>query len=158
MIRMTERQFEMFRKPGAKRSARTPKPRESLPENIVKNQVLDFLSCRNWQVTRNHVGTFVPYRCFAALLNAGKQSREVISIGRKGDLDWVAMRPVPAGYLRAQKICVLQQMFYFETKAPGRKPSPEQQRMIERHHAAGHNATWFDSLEMFVEWYTRMEF
>lgn len=145
-IRMTEDQFLMFGKtPGrSQRSLRTKKNKSLLPENIVEEQILGFLRAHRWVVTRQQVGLYVPYRCYAELLNTGRPMREApIRIGEKGRCDWIAERP--AGGFSASPFVV--ERFELEIKAPGEQPETHQDDYMRRRRAAGFAAEWFDCLE-----------
>jgi hypothetical protein len=158
-VRITESQLSLLqenaeraRKPWQERIApRVKKRKEELPENILEKQILDFLQYRGWVVTRNQVGLYVSFREFAAVRAGQGAGMKVIPvrIGEKGMPDWRAQRIVPKTFKVEQ--------FYFETKGPGRKPSPEQIEWIRKANAVGFLATWFDDFDGFVDsfvfWY-----
>ena len=168
-VRMTPGQFALFEnktkappKPGA--TPRVRRPPSEWPENILEAKIRTFLEASGWIVTRNHVGTYVPYRVLMALAD-GKMTieqakRGPVRIGQKGDPDYSAERPiVPAGEklfagVRAWPV----ERFYFEPKGAN-KPSPEQLFAIKLKQAAGIACDWFDSFEddddghSFLPWY-----
>lgn len=172
MVRMTLGQASLFERRA--RGAATGKPQfgakkprvqrkaAELPENIVKDQILDFLKAYGWRVIRNHVGTFTPYRMLMILEEAlgkganmgeeiAKAKRHIVKIGEKGDPDWRAEKPIPGS---RKGSCL---SFYVEFKRPGNKPDPEQLQQIERLNATGTLAVWVDSFDSgrkpFLKWY-----
>ena len=145
MIRVSAAQFALFKAqqegrtqtPG-KVPASTPRARrrrESMPENILEGQICDFLRLRNWHLIRQQVGTFVPYRMLM-----GKTAIEgvrPVRIGEKGAADWIAIRPRADGA----------DLFFFEAKAPGKKPRPEQLEWLRKRRAVGFVAEFFDDFD-----------
>jgi len=138
MIRMTQRQFRGFGRKGAR-----------LSENDIEKQITDFLRFRGWELTRQHVGVFVPLRVY----NQKPETlirKQIVTIGEKGQCDWLAKR---VG--RDHCFC---EIFEWEAKRPGAKPSEDQLRYIDRRRALGWTCDWFDSLsnggkKPLVEWY-----
>lgn len=133
--------------------ARKPpqRARTSLPENIVEQQICDFLRVRRWVVKRQHVGKHVPLGFLLRTMEHGGITREaifrnIVDVGEKYAADWRAERAVDGG---------LMQVLYVEVKAPGRKPTPEQKEWLERARLAGARAGWWDSIEAFTTWYAR---
>ncbi len=131
------------------------KRKEDLPENQVEKQIRDFLLAHGWQVERQHVGTFVPFRVFAALRDAKSPAdREramkysnVVRIGEKGKPDWSATLRLDRGlYLHME----------FEVKAPGKQLRTEQWEYIRRAQALKRNAFCWDSFNVFREDYRRL--
>src|SRR5215472_15602440 len=68
-----------------------PRPRRLktwLPENVLECQIRDFLAWRGFSSTRQHVGTFVPYRVLRQLqsgrLAPEAAARNVVRIGEEG--------------------------------------------------------------------------
>jgi hypothetical protein len=157
---MSEDQFALlFRGPGSQRAAKTRvagprKRREDLPENILESQVCGLLAARGWVLIRQHVRTVVDWHQLAGKDVVKVSALRPSRIGSKGDSDWIAVRPIigqPRGAAH---------LFYFETKAPGRKPSTEQRLYLERRLACGFLAAWFDDYDgdwdtSFLPWYGR---
>jgi hypothetical protein len=122
--------------------ARLPRPkrkREDLPENQLTAQVVRYLQALGWTVVRQNSGLFArPY---------DPESR--IRIGEKGAADWFAYRPLrDAGRV---------EFFFFELKAPGKKPRPEQVLWLGARMRTGTLAAWFDDFDFggsasFVPW------
>ena len=75
----------------------------------------------------------------------------MIRQGEKGRCDWVAVRVLVSGIVEVADSC---DRVEIEIKAPGKKPSPEQLKYIRDRMACGFLATWCDSLESFVQWYS----
>ena len=164
MTRMTPGQFRMFETARAKpnkneRAPRVKRKKEDLPENIVTAQIKDYLEARGYTVTRQHVGTYTPYRILLQLTEALKRGADmavelekarhnIIRIGKEGDADWRAEKRVNG---------VLHQLLYLEMKAPGKKPDPHQLLWLEQRRATGTPADWFDSFDVgkrpFLRWY-----
>jgi hypothetical protein len=169
MMRIAESQARLLfgKKPAGTRPARVQKRKEDLPENLVEAQVLDFLRLRNWTVTRNHVGTFVPYYLFVTKdKGAGRpQGTRVIKMGEGGMCDWHAVRPVlkprTVDDIAADRPIrdSMVQMFDLEIKAPGETPKPHQFDWMRKRNAVGFTAVWFDGLDAgnspLIPWYKR---
>jgi len=142
MIRVTERQFKLFKQTAGELAEPKPikKPRNMLAENILEGQICDFLAYRGWTCQRQHVGTFTA------------PSGYWIKIGEKGQCDWRAERPV-SGQMG------LIEQFEFEVKG-SRRPEPDQLDYIEKRRLLGFLATWFDAYDTdgpnsFAAWYRR---
>lgn len=134
---------------AAPRKPRTQRRRELLPENILESQIKGFLESRGWLLIRQQVGTFVPYRMLAGKEQINVRAVHPVRIGEKGAADWIAVRP--AGRGRAE-------FFFFECKAGGKKPKPEQREWLEKRAAVGLLAAWFDDFSSdwdtsFLPWY-----
>jgi hypothetical protein len=122
--------------------------REHLPENQLESQIQDFLSWHGFISIRQHVGTFLPLR-IVRQLQAGQISfdqalRNVVRIGEEGAADWWSARPIipPGG--RALDGPWPWAGFFWEAKAPGKRPSPAQLEWISRRRQVGIEATWFN--------------
>jgi hypothetical protein len=170
-VRMTAEEFaqlglfpqpaKVVRKPGVKR---TPRPKTEWPENILEAQIRSFLEARSWLVTRNHVGTYIPFRILMALqenkMTIEQAKRGMVRIGKKGDPDYSAERPIvpPGVKVDATNRAWPAERFFFEPKGAN-KPSPEQLAAIQLKRLAGIAADWFDSFEddgwghSFLPWY-----
>ena len=145
MVRVTEAQAALlFGSP--ERKPRVPgqrKRREHLPENQLSGQIKGVLEAHGWTVTRQQSGLFTrPYET---------ERVHLIRIGEKGRSDWRAERPIPGKP-------GLVELFYYETKASGKKPRPEQRLWLEKRAACGFLAAWFDDFEgewdtSFLPWY-----
>jgi len=118
--------------------------REDLPENMLERQICDFLAWRGFATTRQHVGTFVPYR---VLKQAARVTRDVVRIGEPGAADWWSARPIipPGG--RAADGPWPWAGFFWEAKAPGKRPSPAQLAWLARRRQVGFEATWFNQFQ-----------
>lgn len=175
MITMSESQFDLFQRGMATRKGATanygrrtdgsvPAPRvarrfdkkahDSKPENIVDKQIKDFLAATGWIVTRNHVGTFVPYRV-AKTVPLVINGWDVISINERGMPDRKAERVIPGrpGFV---------ERFQYEVKASGNRPSRAQREWLWKHTRLGELAEWFDAYKdegfddkrhSFLTWY-----
>lgn len=170
MIRVTREQaatlFDNLESASDRPAPRkTGKPRvkrrkQDLPENQIESQIRGFLASRNWTVTRNHVGSFIPTGVVMRLLESGQPLtkeilfRSIVRVGEKGDPDWRAERvvTVPGHVVGMEKVPYLMgtvQLMLIECKAPGRKPSPEQRKRIEDLQALGWVAEYFDDFDEF---------
>lgn len=127
-----------------KQTPRTRRRKEDLPENVLERQVCDFLKAHGWTLTRNHVGLFVPYR-ESRKADGAWPVVHPIHIGETGMADWRAERAVISTGL-----C---EVFYFETKAPGKFPTLPQRAWLENKRALGFEAEYFNSSESFMSWY-----
>jgi hypothetical protein len=115
--------------------------REDLPENQLEQQIRDFLAWRGFITLRLHVGLFVPYRVLKQVL-AGQlapeaAARNVVTIGEEGMTDWWSARPlIPTGS-RALDGPWPWAGFFWEAKAPGKRPSPVQLEWMARRRQVG---------------------
>jgi len=132
------------------RGPRPKRKKEELPENIVEQQIKDFLFSRGFVSIRNHVGTFIPTGVIVRLIQSdvplSKEQlfRCIIRIGHKGELDWRSVRRLNLrGYMGAV------QEIIWEAKAPGEKPTPEQAKELADLQALGVCAEWFDDFNDF---------
>ena len=96
-VKMTREQYAALKKhahPAKEALAhlRVAKRREDLPENQLEKQICDFLRFRRWQVRRNHVGLFVPYRVVQDLMAGRKPKVTPIRMNEPGTADWFAVR------------------------------------------------------------------
>jgi hypothetical protein len=72
-----------------------------MPENMLERQISDFLALRGFTTTRQHVGTFVPYRVGGRLAPEAA-ARNIVRIGEEGMTDWWSARPnIPPGGRRS---------------------------------------------------------
>lgn len=180
MIRVTPSQLDLLETnlPGA-RADQAPvvitrrRRREGLPENMLEKQVLDYLAWRGFVSTRQHVGTFVPLRLLreaqAGHLAPEQIARNIMRVGEEGAADWWSARPaVPTGG------CTLDGphrwvAFFWECKAPSKKPSAQQLAWLDRRRQRGFETAWFSQFEaedrpspvcapreshVFVTWFT----
>jgi hypothetical protein len=122
--------------------------REDLPENVLEQQITDFLAWRGFSTLRLHVGTFVPYRvlkqALAHQLTPEAAARNIVRIGEEGMPDWWSAKPIipPGG--RAQDGPHPWAGFFWEAKAPGKKPTEAQLEWIWRRRQVGIEAWWFN--------------
>ncbi len=88
-----------------------------LTEADVTAQCIDFLLAEGWEPKRQHVGRFIP------LGSKDKDKPTVITIGEKGDPDWLVLKR-PGGWLhKSPEFCLA---FYLELKRPGGRLRPDQ--------------------------------
>jgi hypothetical protein len=127
---------------------RARRPRAWLPENLIEKQIVDFLAWRGFISVRQHVGTFVPLPV-ARQLQAGRMTleqalRNVVRIGEEGAADWWSARPIIPPGARALDGPWPWQGFYWEAKAPNKRPSAAQLEWLNRRRQVGLAAGWFD--------------
>jgi hypothetical protein len=118
--------------------------RRDLPENVLERQITDFLAWRGFITTRQHVGTFVPYR---VLKQAARGEHDVVRIGEKGAADWWSARPLIPPDGRATDGPWPWQAFFWEAKAPGKRPTDAQLAWIASRRQVGLEAAWFNQFE-----------
>jgi hypothetical protein len=145
--------------PNGGGSPRKRKKKSELPENKLETVIEGFLTARRWKIIRQHVGTYVPLgRIMSYLESEGgvvpkaAVFRNIVRIGSKGDPDWLAVRP-------KRGVRGVYELFFYEAKAPGEKPKPEQLQRLKELAAAGYTAAWFDNYDdgfdtSFLPWYT----
>jgi hypothetical protein len=125
--------------------------REDMPENMLERQIIDFLAWRGFITLRLHVGLFVPYRVLKQVL-AGQlapeaAARNVATIGEEGMTDWWSARPIIPPGARALDGPWPWEAFFWEAKAPGKRPSPAQLEWLARRRQGGLEATWFNQFQ-----------
>lgn len=172
-VTLTEDQYALFRQnqrqagSGAPRKAGAPrvkKRKQDLPENIIECQIKTFLEMRGWQCLRLQAGTFAGLGPLIAALDKGllitreMLYRSMVRIGEKGRADWLAMRPRRATGVDSLIEMPMHQIFFFECKAPGKKPQPEQLAWLQAQEQTGTPTAWFDDFEgdwdtSFLPWY-----
>jgi hypothetical protein len=122
--------------------------REDMPENILERQITDLLAWRGFITLRLHVGLFVPYRILkqvlAGQLTPEAAARNVVTIGEEGMTDWWSARPIipPGG--RAQDGPWPWAGFFWEAKAPGKRPTAAQLEWLDKRRQCGFEAAWFN--------------
>jgi hypothetical protein len=127
---------------------RTSRRREGLPENQLERQICDFLAWRGYITIRQHVGTFLPFRVVKQLqqgqITFDQALRNVVSIGEQGTADWWSARPIipPGG--RALDGPWPWSAFFWEAKAPRKKPSDAQLEWLAKRRQCGLEAAWFN--------------
>jgi hypothetical protein len=132
---------------GAPDEPRIRRPKAGLPENVLERQITDFLSLRGFTSTRQHVGVFVPYRVLKQLqtgqLTSEQAARNIVRVGEEGASDWWSARPIipPGG--RALDGPHPWQAFFWEAKAPNKRPTEAQLAWMDRRRQVGIEATWF---------------
>jgi len=166
MLRVSEAQYSLLmdragkkKLPAGAGKPRVKKEKWELPENILVGQVTDFMRSRGFTMTRQHVGTYVPYRVLMRIATCTRgdvwneiesAKRNIVRVGREGDADWRFER---------HQVGPLHQLGYIEFKAPGRKPEPHQLEWLRRRRAMGTPAEYFDSFAVgkkpFLPWYRR---
>jgi hypothetical protein len=155
MLRVTPAQLSLLEanlaRAGGQASActpRGPRRREHLPENVLEAQIRDFLVWRGYVSIRQHVGTFVPFRVLKQLqcgqLAPEMASHNIVQIGEEGMTDWLSLRPMiePGG--RALDGPWPWAAFFWECKAPNKRPSPAQLEWIDRRRQCGFETVWFN--------------
>jgi hypothetical protein len=115
--------------------------RENLPENVLERQICDFLAFHGFISTRQHVGTFVPFRL---LKQAARGDRGVVRIGETGAADWWSARPIIPSGGRALAGPHPWQAFFWECKAPGKRPSAAQLAWLGKRRQVGFEVAWFN--------------
>jgi hypothetical protein len=146
VIRLTEAQYRMLdhrdddRKP---RRTRTQRERSEMPENVLERQITDTLAAHGYVNLRLHSGVYVPLRLAGTLAAV----RNIVRIGTVGMPDWLSLRPALPPGSRVSDGPHFVKAVYWECKAPGRKPRPEQLAWLERHQQCGFEATWFHQFE-----------
>ena len=118
----------------------------------MERQVIDFLKWRSFITLRLHVGLFVPYRVLkqvlAGQLAPEEAARNIVRVGEEGAADWWSARPIiPAGG-RALDGPWPWQGFYWEAKAPSKKPSEAQLAWLEKCRQCGLEAAWFNQFQV----------
>jgi hypothetical protein len=154
VIRASKAQLELLERNLARGDDKAPavlrasRRREDLPENVLERQIKDFLIWRGFKSIRQHIGTVAPYRVLKQLhlrqITLEQAARNIMRIGEEGATDWLSARPLIAPGGRALDGPWPWQGFYWEAKAPGKKPSDAQLRWIERHKQVGIEAVWFN--------------
>jgi hypothetical protein len=127
---------------------RASRRREDQPENILEQQIEDFLKWRGFITLRLHVGLFVPYRVLKQVL-AGQlapeaAARNIVRVGEEGASDWWSARPLIAPGGRPLDGPHPWQAFFWEAKAPRKKPSEAQLAWIDKRRQVGLEAAWFN--------------
>ena len=115
-------------------TSQTPSKPRPVTENDVEAAIVRFLRDRGWIVERNQVGL---------LYTADGRP---CPVGRRGQCDWRAIRPVPGLMGAAEYLEV-------EVKRPGAKPSKVQREYMAMRCWQGVACDWADSLDRFVAWY-----
>jgi hypothetical protein len=119
-----------------------------MPENILERQIVDFLAWRNFISIRQHIGTFLPLRVVKQLqqgqISFEQSLRNIVRIGEEGTSDWWSARPIipPGG--RAQDGPWPWAAFFWEAKAPGKRPSDAQLAWLDKRRQVGLEAAWFN--------------
>jgi hypothetical protein len=122
--------------------------REDLPENVLEAQIKHYLAWHGYTNIRQHVGTVTPYRVLQQLhwgqITLEQAARSIIYLGQKGMADWLALRPIVASGSRALDGPHPLAAFYWECKAPNKRPSDAQLAWMEKRRQVGLEATWFN--------------
>lgn len=137
---------------GGPAKPRVRRPKAELPENIIEESICSFLRANGWYLKRNQVGLYVPFRVLRD--PKAMASPHPIRIGETGEADWMAYRPGSSNFSFT--------LFFWEAKAPGKKPNPDQIRWLFNRRALGFLADFFDDFNdfpgkdhSFLEWYRR---
>jgi hypothetical protein len=156
MVRVSKKQLSLLQAnlAGAGGGNREPtviiaaRRRENLPENVLEQQIRDFLAWRGFITVRQHVGTFLPFRVVKQLQSSQitfeQAMRNVVRIGEKGAADWWSARPIISPGGRAVDDPHPWQAVFWECKAPGKRPTDAQLAWIGRRRQVGLEATWFN--------------
>jgi hypothetical protein len=125
---------------------------KDLPENQLEQQIRDFLAWRGFISIRQHVGTFLPLR-IARQLHGGQISfeqalRNVVRVGEEGAADWLSAKPTIATGKRPLEGPHAYAMFFWECKAPGKRPTETQLAWMEKRRQVGIEATWFNQFQL----------
>jgi hypothetical protein len=159
VIRVTKSQLRLFERnlaraadpAAALEEPRARRARAWLPENMLERQIFDFLAWRGFISTRQHVGTFVPYRVLKQLqadqLAPEQVGRNIVRIGEEGAADWWSARPIIPPGSRPLDGPHPWAGFFWETKGPGRRPTEAQLAWIDMRRQVGLEATWFNQFE-----------
>jgi hypothetical protein len=108
--------------------------RLKLSENDVRKACLDLLRAHRWWPIRQHVGLFHPVG----------RPKDIVTIGEKGDPDYVVVR-APSS-------------FFLETKRPGGKLSDEQIARIQTlRQFYGLETVVVESVDELIAWLDRRE-
>jgi hypothetical protein len=159
MVRVSKKQLSLLQAnlAGAGGGNRAPtviiaaRRRENLPENVLEQQIRDFLAWRGFITVRQHVGTFLPFRVVKQLhtgqITFEQAMRNIVRIGDEGASDWWSARPIipPGG--RALDGPHPWQAFAWEAKAPGKRPTDAQSEWMSRRRQVGLEATWFNQFQ-----------
>lgn len=122
--------------------------RQDLPENMLEKQICDFLAWRGFTSTRQHVGTFVPYRLVRQIQAAPEAAvRNIVRIGEVGAADWWSVRPIIAPGGRALDGPWPWAGFFWEAKAPGKRPTEVQLSWMQKRRQVGLTSQWFDQFQ-----------
>jgi hypothetical protein len=130
---------------------RRRRPKAWMPENILEQQVKDYLAWRGFVSIRQHVGTFLPLRLVRQLehgeISIEQALRSVVRVGEEGASDWWSARPIipPGG--RALDGPHLWQGFFWECKGPGKRPTDAQLAWLDRRRQVGLESAWFNEFE-----------
>jgi hypothetical protein len=159
MVRVSRSQLTLLeRNQAAARGDQAPtvisvrRRQQDLPENVIEQQIRDFLAWRGFISIRQHVGTFLPFRVVKQLqhgqISFDQALRNVVRIGEEGAADWWSARPIipPGG--RALDRPWPWQGFFWEAKAPGKRPTDAQLAWLEKRRQVGLEATWFNQFQL----------
>ena len=141
-IRVSKAQARLFA--NGKGKARAPRSGPT-PEAQVTEQVIGWLRAKGWSCTRRQVGLFVSFA------EAKRGVLRPITIGEKGESDWFCERALTCPGDWIEHVAPgLTQAFTLEIKAPGNKPTAEQDLWMRRRRSGGFLALWVDSLEGII--------
>jgi len=148
-LSLLERNLERAADPaGASAEPRRRRAKASMPENVLEAQIRDFLAWHGFISIRQHAGSFLPLRVARQLqldqITLEQAMRNIVRIGEAGASDWWSARPIipPGG--RAVDGPHPWQAFYWEAKAPSRRPTEAQLAWLDRRRQVGLTATWFN--------------
>jgi len=115
-----------------------------LSEAQITEQCIGYLKAEGWTCRRNHVGTFIPESMIWGLIGQSREwikkalRKNVITIGTKGDPDYLAYRPIRTWGDKSYDVhpgwC---QLFVLELKTEAGVVSKDQKAEHERLRAAG---------------------
>jgi len=159
MIRVTKSQLSLLEANLARAGnpadmpgeLRTRRPKAWLPENVLEQQIRDYLSWRGFISIRQHVGTFLPFRVVKQLehgqISIEQALRNVVRIGEEGAADWWSAKPIILPNGRALDGPHPWAGFFWECKAPGRRPTEAQLAWLDRRRQVGLEAAWFNQFQ-----------
>ena len=159
VLRVTERQFSLLKQQlrrdrdpaDAPDQPRAHRRRKDLPENQLEGRIASFLGYRGFITVRQHVGTFVPYRVLRQVMRGqvslDEAARDIVRIGEQGAADWWSARPVIPPGSRALDGPHPWAGFFWEAKAPGRRPTEAQLAWLDRRRQVGLEAAWFNRFQ-----------
>jgi hypothetical protein len=159
VIRVTRAQLSLLernleRAAGTRDAPAEPRrrrPKAWMPENILERQITDLLSAHGFISVRQHSGLFIPLR-IAKQIETGQlppeaAARNIVRTNEVGVADWWSARPIIPPGSRPLDGPHPWQAFFWEAKAPGKRPSPAQLEWLDRRRQIGLTAWWFNQFE-----------
>jgi hypothetical protein len=160
IIRASQKQLELLQGNLARagNSAGLPsephkrRPKACLPENVLERQITDLLAAHGFVNLRQHSGLFIPLR-IAKQIETGQlppeaATRNIVRTNEVGAADWLSLRPMIEPGRRPLDAPWLWQGFFWECKAPSRRPTEAQLVWLDRRRQVGLEATWFNQFQL----------